>query len=122
MGRVIKKMKYDKRNEYRLFTIEDVRRLIAQRYDRQKDGNGINRPLLIHKSNCDYGKAGCLFFALNGSPPKGYGLYVPNHRYLIIVDAFGKTTRYNDCILVDENDKYIDIELLPDLEKKEGGT
>lgn len=101
-------MKYDKHKIYKLFTFEDVRKLIGRLYSK----SDTKRKLLIHKSNCNYDEAGCLFFALDGSPPKGYGLYVPDHCYLLIIDAFGKTKRYDNCKLVNENDEWIDIEKL----------
>lgn len=110
-------MKYDSKKIHKLFTIQEVRVLIAEQYDQKKNGTGITRSLLIHKSNCAYGIAGCLFFALNGSPPKGYALYVPEHCYLLIIDAFGKAIRHSNCVLVDESGKYVDISVLPDFEE-----
>ena len=48
------------------------------------------RKMLIHKSKCDYGGLGAVFFAINGSPPKGYAIYIPGHHKLVIIDAWGK--------------------------------
>lgn len=111
-------MKYDYNKIYKKFTLEEVRKTISKKYDPR---NSFIRKMFIHKSNCNYGTAGCLFFALNGSPPKGYAIYVPEHKYLLVVDAWGKTTRYNECYLIDENDEMIDINTFDDttiLEKK----
>ena len=102
-------MKYNAERTHKMFTLEEVRKLIAKRYDGCENGGSMQRPLFIHKSKCNHGKPGCLFFALNGSPPKGYALYVPAHQYLLIINAWGKVTRYQDCILTDENYKAIDI-------------
>ena len=109
-------MKYDAIMVYKLFKIDEVRKLIAKRYDGTEDGfSNIGRLLFIHRSDCNYGQPGCLFFALNGSPPKGYAIYVPDHNYLVIIDAWGKSTRYNSVKLVDENDELVDIKTFDSL-------
>ena len=109
-------MKYSQDKYYKYFTIDEVRKLIAKRYDKKENSYSLKRRLFIHKSNCNYESAGCLFFALNGSPPKGYGLYVPDHKYLLIIDAFGKVTKYNNCILTDDNGREIDINKYKEVE------
>lgn len=73
--------------------------MLAEAYDQKKDGYGMRRVLHIYPSASSYGELGCIFFALQGSPPKGYAVYVPVHNYLVIIDAFGKTKTYRDVYL-----------------------
>ncbi|MDD3492294.1 MAG: hypothetical protein PHU95_02295 [Candidatus Thermoplasmatota archaeon] len=79
--------------------IEWIRSKIAELYDGKKDGYSTTRELHVHKSYCNYDTLGCVFFALNGSPPKGYAIYVPDHYYVVIVDCMGKCRRYRDVVL-----------------------
>lgn len=51
------------------------------------------RALIVHKSHCSYGNLGCVFFALNGSPPEGYALFVPMEEYILIIDATGNVRK-----------------------------
>lgn len=46
------------------------------------------RKLFIHKSYCNYGSLGYVFFGLEGSPPKGSAVYCPDHRTLTLIDAW----------------------------------
>ena len=105
-------------NDMKTYTLDDIRRMLAKLYDNQENGDSINRPMLVHKVRCDYGSVGCVFFALNGSPPKGYALYVPDHHYLLLVDAWGKTRRItctNRCygIFVSGWEELPDVSELP---------
>jgi hypothetical protein len=60
--------------------------------------------MLIHKSNSAYNELGCVLFAIEGSPPKGYGLYVPKHNYLVIINAWGKAKTIKNVSMVDIED------------------
>lgn len=98
-------------------SIKDIKQEIAKRFDDKRGGYSMDRPLFVYKSYCAYHRLGCVFFALNGSPPKGYAIWVPDHRYLLIVDAFGKTTRmtcdsHTDGIEVVGLDDVHDFEIL----------
>ena len=52
-----------------------------------------------------YGNLGYIFFALNGSPPKGCAVYFPQGKVLLIISAYGKTTRYKDTIYEEHKTK-----------------
>ena len=68
----------------------------------------MSRRLHVHKSYCGSGGAemlGYITFALEGSPPKGIAIYCPGHHYLLFIDAWGKTERY-DLL----NDKWGDVD------------
>ena len=108
-------MKYDSAKIHKLFTIQEVRILIAEQYDQKRNGSSITRKLYIHRSDCAHGVAGVLFFSLSGTPPKGFGIYQPDHKYLLIIDCEGKATRHNNCVLVDDAGKYIDISSFKDV-------
>jgi len=102
-------MRYNKNSFCWMFSLNEVKKILARQYDGIDNGPSIQRELHIHRSDCNNGKAGCLFFGLKGSPPKGYAIYIPDHSYLLLVDAWGKTKLRKDCKLVDDKDKFVDI-------------
>ena len=64
----------------------DVHKILAKQYDRCDDGFTFNhRKLFVHKSMCGNGRLGCVFFALEGTPPKGYAVYIPERYWLMII-------------------------------------
>lgn len=101
---------------YKHLTLDDIRKKIAKSYDGAEDSFSTKRKLLIHKSYCCYKNLGCIFFALNGSPPKGYAIYVPDHKYIIFVNAFGKTRIMHD-VTIDNSiiENLRDIDCLPEV-------
>ncbi|MBA7625154.1 hypothetical protein ES703_32578 [subsurface metagenome] len=82
---------------YNQLTVRDVYNRIIKTYSNPKHP----RPMMIHKSYSAHSKLGAIFFAVTGSPPKGYAIYVPEHSYLIIIDAWGKTKRYRNTKITD---------------------
>ena len=84
-------------------------------YDRiiKTYGNSSSRTMLIHKSYSAYERLGAVFFTVEGSPPKGYAIYVPGYGYLIIIDAWGKTRRYQYTEVTDL-DQFKDNDVLPE--------
>jgi hypothetical protein len=100
--------------ECKHFSLNDIRRLMAKNYDGIPNGESIHRDMLVHKSRCNYGGIGCIFFALNGSPPKGYAIYSPQHGFLLIVDIDGKTRKitYDYGITVDGLDDLKDFDII----------
>ena len=83
--------------------MSDIRVTVRDVYDRiiKTYTNPSSRTMLIHKSYSAYEQLGAVFFAVEGSPPKGYAIYVPGHSYLIIVDAWGKARRYKYTNITD---------------------
>lgn len=81
---------------------EWIKKALAKRYGRNWKEN-MDRELIIRKisdqgtSESDIRNRGCIFFMLAGSPPKGYAIYQPSHRIIIIIDAWGnKKQTYQD--------------------------
>lgn len=71
--------------------------------EQQREDN-MGRKLIISESLSNYGKLGYVFFALNGSPPKGYGVYIPNQNTLRVISCFGKTRNFKDTIVEEYKD------------------
>ena len=64
-------------------TLEEIKRILI------KHNSKIDRDLLVWKPQKE--KDGdCIFFALAGTPPKGYGIYVYGDRSLYLYDTKGK--------------------------------
>jgi len=64
------------------------------------------RDLFITVVKNDYSHPGTYLFSLEGSPPKGYAMYFPESRMLIVYDAYGKRL-YDFC----DNIEIIDLPL-----------
>jgi len=74
-----------------------IKKQLIESYSYSK--KDIGRKLVITKSFSNYGSVGYILIALDGSPPKGCALYQPDHKFLIIIDAWGKTKKYSNIIL-----------------------
>jgi len=62
----------------------------------------MDREMFIHIDKSNYQKLGYVFFSIEGSPPKGCAIYQPDHGFLIIIDAWGKTKKF-DNTFIDKN-------------------
>lgn len=87
---------------------EWIKVALAKRYGKNWKEN-MDRELIIRKisdqgtSESDIRNRGCIFFMLAGSPPKGYAIYQPSHRIIILIDASGdKKQTYQDKDYVEE--------------------
>ena len=83
-----------------------IKQQIAKTYKGYVANNDLERTLHIHKlhSSGDLNKFGAILFELGGTPPKGYALYIPDHKKLVIIDAWGeKITKYKDTIWVEDS-------------------
>ena len=54
------------------------------------------RDMFITVINNNYSHPGTYIFSLEGSPPKGYAMYFPESRKLVIYDAYGNRL-YDFC-------------------------
>jgi len=63
--------------------LEFIRLKLSQMY-----GYYPVRKLFVHKSYCNYGNLGYVFFGLEGSPPKGSAVYCPDHKTLTLINAW----------------------------------
>ncbi len=62
----------------------------------------LNREMFIHADKSNYSTLGYVFFSVEGSPPKGCAVYSPEHEYIIIIDAWGKTKKYKNTTIKKE--------------------
>ena len=64
--------------------------------------------MYIHKSPCADNNVGAVFFAICGTPPKGYALYLPNEEgkagTLHIFDSLGLKRKIIHCNIRDLGD------------------
>ena len=96
----IKMNEYNPKRKYLFFkdgyywvvNLDWIKKQIVKTYSGSLENN-IKQELVIHKS------VGCYFFVLRGTPPKGYAIYQPKYKFLIIIDAFGKIIQHNNIIL-----------------------
>jgi hypothetical protein len=61
--------------------------------------------MYIHKSPCAENEVGAVFFAINGVPPKGYAMYLPNETgnkgALHVFDNLGLKRKIIHCVIKD---------------------
>ena len=92
---------------YKVITLKWIKRKLTKAYLKDTSESSIHwidcisRELIITKNNSNYGEVGYYVFGFNGSPPKGCAIFQPQNRFLIIVDAWGKTMRYKNILLED---------------------
>lgn len=56
-------------------TLEEIREKLIRHYS--DDISHLSRSMIVTIVSSDYGKPGNVLFTIIGSPPKGYGIYVP---------------------------------------------
>ena len=69
-------------------TLDEIKKVLIKRYFITHRGTG-DRELVIWQPKKERATE-CYFFALAGTPPKGYGIYIPGKRSLCLYDADGK--------------------------------
>lgn len=108
--------------DLREISVGDIQMLLFNAYLRSHGGKAF-RDLHINKSRCWYTNVGAVLFALNGSPPKGYALFIPtwgdgNAGYLNIYDPTGRRTR-RMTVEITDLDRFGDADVLdPEEEAK----
>ncbi len=106
-------MNYDLRE----ISVGDIQRMLLAAYLKSHGGK-IPRDLHINKSRCCHEKVGAVLFALNGSPPKGYALFISTwsgespEGYLNIYDPTGRRTR-RMRVMINDLGKFSDTDILP---------
>lgn len=68
-------------------TKEEIKKILLKHYGENDDSVGR---ILVEYSPKKEDNAKCTFFTLSGTPPKGYALYIPDHRLLCLYDNRGK--------------------------------
>jgi len=69
-------------------TEEELKEKLMQHY-----GRGVDREMVKTEIKNSHGTVGSVLYSLDGSPPKGYVLFVPQIRQLSLYDAHGKRFR-----------------------------
>ena len=101
----------------REISVGDIQTLLLKAYLKSHGGR-VSRDLHINKSRCCYTTVGAVLFALNGSPPKGYALFIPiwgdenAEGHLNIYDPTGKRTR-RMLVVITDLDEFSDTDILP---------
>ncbi len=73
-------MRSETKNE---LTKGEIKNILLKRYEKTHGGYGDRRLLVSQGDNC-------IFFELEGSPPKGYGIWTDENRRLFLYEAHGK--------------------------------
>jgi len=68
---------------------EEIKKVLIEHYNKTHGGAKLDRELIVLSPDKNSG-ADCYFFALAGTPPKGYGIFIPENRVLCLYDASGK--------------------------------
>lgn len=80
----------------------EIRELMKNRYDKTHGGDNDSRQLMRNEI-MSYGMMHAVVYALHGSPPKGYALYIPEHRCLTFYDVRGLLWRvYGNARVIEE--------------------
>ena len=107
-------------------SLEEVSRKIQFHYD-QRYGRDRRR-LFIHKCKDHHGLFGSVYFSLNGSPPKGFAVYIPGHMLLSFYDIRGRRWQILRNITViglddfDETDSYLPKKKITSIDTNEVRT
>ena len=70
-------------------SLEEIKKILIKHYNVTHGGAMINRELIILSPD-KKDESDCYFFVLQGTPPKGYGIYIAENRVLCLYDAEGK--------------------------------
>ncbi|MBU2559854.1 hypothetical protein KKA03_03075 [archaeon] len=72
-----------------LITKKDIKEILIKHYNKTHGGALLDRELVVLSPDKNSG-SDCYFFSLAGTPPKGYGIFIPEKRVLCLYDADGK--------------------------------
>jgi len=90
--------------------VKDIQEKLQKHYDNRRDVP--QRNLHIHKNYDSYETVGSIFFSLDGSPPKGYGIYIPENRQLNLYDGHGRRWQILGNTDILDLDKFKDDDVL----------
>jgi len=82
-------------------TVRDVQVIILETQEEKK-----LREMFIHKSPCSANDVGAVFFAISGTPPRGYAMFLPigdgsDVGALHVFDQLGLKRKIVHCRIVD---------------------
>lgn len=72
-----------------MITLDEIRERLGRHYG----VGGLDRELLTNIRYDSHGDVGSVVCSLNGSPPKGYALYIPGHKMVSLYGNHGKRFR-----------------------------
>jgi hypothetical protein len=82
-------------------TLEGIRKVMIKKYSYH--ATDLDRDMIVVSCHSNNTGIGCYLFSIDGSPPKGYGIYIPESHTLCLYDAWGK--RYVSLIINDAKDR-----------------
>lgn len=77
------------RKSIKKITKQEIKNILNKHYNKPHNGEILDRELVVMSPDKNK-ETKCYFFALQGTPPKGYGIYIPDNRSLCLYDASGK--------------------------------
>jgi hypothetical protein len=79
-----------------ILTEKEIKEILSKEYDGDSSGRELTRDNIINQ----YNEVGTVFFSLEGSPPKGYAIYIKGVNAIIFYDGYGeKFKEIDECIL-----------------------
>jgi len=102
-------MKMRNRGNDRLSLLELRNKLLQHYHDYRSPPT---RRLFVYRSNSGNGGVGAFFFALEGTPPKGYAVYIPERRSLSLYNPQGERFSIYGEIEITDLDKIKDIAII----------
>lgn len=85
----------------KVLTYEDIKRKLLKHYVGR---NGSLERDMGYRDLEVSERENSIFFSVSGTPPKGYGIYIPENRHLSLYDHKGKRfKRYNAEVVKDES-------------------
>ena len=72
--------------KFEQLTKEEIRKILTRHYNKHSGCKMENRELI----ECTEKDIGCIFLALSGTPPKGYGIFIQETKKLHLYDVSGK--------------------------------
>jgi len=83
----------------RTISEREIRRRLSGHYCHHHREPPFERDLVRTEVVNSHGQVGCVLYSLNGSPPKGYALFIPELRLLSFYDNMGKRFCKMDQVL-----------------------
>ena len=65
-------------------TKNEIRDILEKQHKKHYGGDILKRELIVNKSKH------CTFFELNGTPPKGFAIFIPERKILFLYEAEGR--------------------------------
>jgi len=100
-------LSYEMSNKSKTLTLKEIRERMLKFYGTPKE---IIRPMNIDMILNNYGEIGTVLFSLNGSPPKGYGIYLSENCILYFYGTCGERGKKMEDVRIPQIDSLIEKE------------